>query len=1573
MPPTVNKLFISYVDEDRAWVCGYLLPLLQEFRDGILTHADFPPGSSKIEEIEKAIRDSQYTFIIFSPAYLQNVWGSLMEQMTSYFSTRNGQNGLIPILAKACELPLRISFRVILDFTSETQWPDESKRLLDFLQSTHPDQQDFLPCPYPGMVPFSAEKAEAFFGRDKEIGQVVQAIRQLKFLCILGASGSGKSSLLYAGVLPRLETSSFFGKGYWLVKDMRPGLSPLQRLLQILGSDDPEMDMDSAVGKLLQDNPPAQRLLLLIDQFEEIFGQVPKDEAEIFIRIVQKLRRQDNCCVLITMRAAFYQDLMASALWPVEVAERIELIPPRDAELAAAIERPAARLGVYLEQGLMDMILHDAAKEPGVLPLIQEVMILLWDKRAGRLMTVSSYTSLGKSGLAVAIAMKADATYLSLPPERQRIAKRIFIRLIQFGEGRPDTRRQQPTTALQSLEDDRSDFSYCLLYLVNNRLLTLSGEESDTIVNVDIAHESLIDGWPLLHTWVTERREAEQARRRLQQKAEEWVRLGQGNGGLLDTVELAEAETWLKGSDAKELGFGKEINGLLQKSRTSLAAGEQEKKEARERELANAKKWALRLAFALCIAVVAIIAAYIELQLASSRQLAAQALSPRAHLDDAIKLSIDGIHKSVNKETKSGLLSVLQQSSQMLKFLHGFTNFAWSVKMSPDKKTFATGHSDGTILFWDLQTCRPLTEPLKQHLKSINSIEYSRDGKLLISAGADGKVICWDALQHKMLKTLYDDAKNNVAGISLSPDNQTLAIAGTTTYIYLINIGTGEQIASPLKAHTNTINALAFSPDGKILASGSDDETVILWDMTTRKPIGKPLNQHLGGVFCLAFSPDGTMLASGSGGDVSENLILWDVINHNSIANPLVGHTGGVFDLLFSPGGDTLYSSSTDNKIIAWNMNDLGKLRILTGHKDQINAITLSADGTQLISAAWDNCIIVWDIVQGNFLGKKVMTPPFLVKALKFLPDKKTILSVDADGNLVWKKDTATVGTWCTQTLYPNTFPKALAVSQPLHVAAIGNGDGSVSFWDLQTRRQLGRRVQGNKEKIVALAINKEGTILASGATDGFVVLWDIQQRRVLGPPLKAHRGEINDLCFSPDGKAVAAAYDGSAVIRWDVATQKRLGDALYGDGIVLSVVYSPDGRYLVYGNGYIEGSKIMVYDLQLNQSTQLEIPDDGSQIEKLGFSHDGKILAAGTRDGTVALWSMTPRPVFRFASLIDGARDILSLSFSPNGQELSIGTSMKGIYLWQLSQPAPRQFFKTSSRALDLTFVSDSLLAGVISDSAVTILNIKNQKEEYKLQDSADQYMEYIAISADAQTVVMGSNNKIITSWKNGRPTSFTVGRKVVGISLFSPNNWVAIAEEDSSLHYMDLATGKEVQTATHFPDNITCVNSNNKGNVLAVGLSNGSIDLFDARTFRVIGHSLEGHAKNINCLVFSPDDKYLASGSYDRMIFVWDISTQKALSRPFMAHEGQVLALAFSSDGRMLASGGADKYINLWDIPSRSQYGSAFKTASSIRSLVFAPDGRSLFSSGDDKAVMQWTLDAKDWLKYAEKVSNF
>ena len=415
-----------------------MLPALGLPADRVLTKDQFRPGAPVVEEFERAVRDSRFTAVVFTPAYLADEWSVFGEQLASHAAVADGRNRLVPVLLEPCHLPLHVEFRVRLDYTDAARWDTQSARLRELLDRPEPPPEE-LACPYPGMVPFDAGQARFFHGRDNEVAELLRRLRHQRFVLVVGPSGSGKSSLVLAGLVPELARRQ---PGRWLVRSLRPGAAPLRSLTDALpGSGDRNQeaaalptraDLERAVAELLQREDAAERLLLVVDQLEEVFAQASAPDRSGFLSALLTLHEVDRCTVVATMRADFYPELMTSELWPVDPVERVEVTPLRGAALRRAIEQPALDVGVQLEPDLVERLLADAADEPGALPLVQETMVLLWEERRHRLLTRAAYDTLGvdgRSGLAVALATRADAALAALSPAQRLIARRIFLRL----------------------------------------------------------------------------------------------------------------------------------------------------------------------------------------------------------------------------------------------------------------------------------------------------------------------------------------------------------------------------------------------------------------------------------------------------------------------------------------------------------------------------------------------------------------------------------------------------------------------------------------------------------------------------------------------------------------------------------------------------------------------------------------------------------------------------------------------------------------------------------------------------------------------------------------------------------------------------------------------------------------------------------------------------------------------------------------------------------------------------------------------------------------------------------------
>lgn len=570
----IYDFFVSYAFADSAWVEGYLLDALTAAGLRCWTLSDAPPGTPYLLACEQAVVRSRYTLLVLTPSYLAEVGTQIIETLAHSHGAESRSWPVIPLILQETELPVRLRMLIPLDATEQSGWPHAIGRLCRLIDAPAPAEAAKRPCPYPGMAPFKDSDRPYYFGRSAEIAECLARLRLHPFLALIGSSGSGKSSLLAAGLVPALREAAVAAREALTIWTIRPGTTPI-------ASFDETVRLESA----------GTSQLLIVDQFEEIFS-APRAQALQCMHRLQVLISSKTCSVVIAMRADFYPDLMASPLWSEVRQHRVELTPLDADGLRQAITGPARRLAVQFDQELVERLIVEAADEPGSLPLVQETLVVLWERLDRKFLPLRAYLDLTTVGtgesdirgsvVKLAISRRADAAMAALSQSEQVIAQRIFLRLIQFGEGRANTRRQQLVSELRVHEESVALFEQTLAHLGRHRLLTLSGDETAAERKVDLAHEALIVGWPRLHRWIAELQQGEQERRSLEQRATQWVDAGGTADALLTSAEQDRAEKFLCSRAAQILGYSTRLSELTVASRRHLnALG----RERRSREL----------------------------------------------------------------------------------------------------------------------------------------------------------------------------------------------------------------------------------------------------------------------------------------------------------------------------------------------------------------------------------------------------------------------------------------------------------------------------------------------------------------------------------------------------------------------------------------------------------------------------------------------------------------------------------------------------------------------------------------------------------------------------------------------------------------------------------------------------------------------------------------------------------------------------------------------------------------------------------------------------------------------------
>ncbi|MEP6983960.1 MAG: protein kinase [Chloroflexota bacterium] len=1140
--------------------------------------------------------------------------------------------------------------------------------------------------PYKGLQAFQEADAKDFFGRKTIIERLISKLSQneksSQFLAIVGPSGSGKSSIALAGLIPALKRGALFGSQEWFYLQMTPGSNPLQQLadgLLSIAANTPASLTDlfgSATDTLATIIPkilPADgsELVLLIDQFEELFTLVPTEEIRVhFLQLLVKAVQSPSSRLklIITLRADLYDRPLQYASISELMRDNTEIVLPLSLpEMEEAIVSPAERYGIQFEHGLVSRIISDVNQQPGALPLLQFALTELFENRDGYLLKIEGYETAG--GVLGALARRAEEVYLSLDSFSQAAAHQMFLRLVSLAEGAEDTRRRVTRTELNVIATDKTIVQHVLDEFGKHRLLTFDYEPGTRTPTVEVAHEALIRVWDRLREWLQSSREELRLHRRLSISSNEWLNTSKDKSYLASGARLVQFEALAVSPVIK-----------LTPDESAYLWGSVAARQRAARRLRNIMIGvgiAAIIAFALALfAFDRQRTAEIESQRANneaivsrSRELAITALRPENRLDLALLLSLESLNTANTFEARNSLVTSLEAKPQMTHFLTAHTDTVRALAYSPDGQILASAGKDLSIILWDTQTNRPIGQPLMGHTNWINALAFSPDGHTLVSVSIDGTIRRWDVTAGKPIDAPIDPKTTEQWSVAFNPDGKSFATGDKDGTVTLWDASTGKALGEPLTGQTDIIYALAYSPDGKMLASGSGDGTIRLWDSSTGKLIGNPLEQATS-VFAIAFSPDGNRLASSG---VDETVTLWDPATGEGIDEIATGHTKRVKAIAYSPDGTLLATASDDMKISIWDAQTLKKIDPdLTGYPDQtgvpaIWSIAFNPKDQSLAVASAGNAIMIWDLSAQQPFIQNIISEPSDVLATAFSPNGKIYASSGGskgDDNLIHLWDGATNKEIKT---LPNAvgYVTNLAFSPDSSKLVSASSNNALNIWDIATAKSLNTiNLTGNNRLIIPIAYSPDGKTIASGNANGEVDLWSAETGQEIGLPLRQHTGAIFSLAFSPDGKQLASASADRTVLIWDIATQKTVGVPLTGhDDEVWAVKFSPDGQIIATGSA---DRTVRLWDSSTHLQIGQPLIGHNNLVISLDFIPDGSILISGSQDNKVILWDMAQKlPLGK--PLVGHSNLINSVSVSPDGLSFISGGSDSQLIRWDI------------------------------------------------------------------------------------------------------------------------------------------------------------------------------------------------------------------------------------------------------------------------------------------------------------------
>lgn len=1155
------------------------------------------------------------------------------------------------------------------------------------------DQQ----CPYLGLDAFRESNHAIYFGRQRLMHEIVERFQHNRLLIITGPSGSGKSSLLRAGVVPVLKAGALPTSQSWhYYPPVVPGSDPLLSLVRLFQPNDiyPSGWIDEQVQRLLQDRSHLLKLVradapgstvMLIDQFEEIFTlcnneQVRAAFAENLLVLTQSTEPQHR--VLLTIRSDFESYLMRLPAFPrLPEQSQIRITPLNASELREAIEKPAELAGLKFEEGVVDALLRDLLGEPAALPLLQFTLLKLWENRQRNRVPWEAYRRLG--GGRLALARSANELYERLIPEEQLTAKRILLRLVQAGEGVEVTGKRIRRDTLYHAGEARDRIDRVLEKLVRARLVRISEAEHVADAQLEIAHEALVRNWPRLVEWLQEEHERITLRQRLESRAAEWVRLGRGQGGLLDEIALIEAEHWLTGPDANDLGYTEDVATFVQASRAALEQARSEKEDALQRELVQLQVLASEqqrraeaerpratirqranhiLGVLLVVVLVATgIVAVQQRQLqAANQNLAIAVAEKEAQHTAAEAAASEAQHQRTVAEAAAAeaqherqLALSRQLAAQALTHLD-YLDLALLLSVEASRIVDA-GEARNSLLA-TLQSNPRLLTFFHGHTGSVLSVAVSPDGKLLATTGADQTIRLWDLVTGKPVGQPLTGHTNAITGVAFSPDGTSLVSASLDGSLLRWDLAhPGEHLR--LTAGTpGPIHAIAVSPDRHTIATGNEARQVILWDLSTPSPVASVFQSQTSAVLSLAFSPDGKMLASGSR---AGTILLWNTVTRQQSVPPFVKHTGSVDSLAFSPDGKLLASGGADGNVILWDRATAKPLfepnRMHTG---EVHSVAFSPSGNVLASASADRSILLWDVATGKSMGQPLTGHIGGIYSLAFVDEQRLVSGSEDKRAILWNiAATQRLG----QVYADHTAEvRNVAFSPDGTLLASGSADGSIILRDIATAKIVQRFTTGYTGEFVGLSFDPGGNLLATcNGISGDIDLWDVATGQRIGQPLKGHTAGVISVAFSPDGKLLASGSADQHVLIWDVAKRTPTHALLRGhSGTVFSVAFSPDGKLLASGSA---DGRIILWDVSTGQPVLPPLTGHANGIYSVAFSPDGTLLASGSADSRIILWdTRSGKPVGQ--PLMGHTSPVRSVAFSADGKTLASGSADRSV-----------------------------------------------------------------------------------------------------------------------------------------------------------------------------------------------------------------------------------------------------------------------------------------------------------------------
>jgi WD40 repeat protein len=1297
-------------------------------------------------------------------------------------------------------------------------------------------------CPYRGLLVFREEDALFFYGRDSFTKTLVDATQRGEVVSVIGASGSGKSSIVFAGLVPALRQ-----QGAWEIVAFRPGQRPFQAIatawVMLRASDQAQPEQlqsvlqlaeawrtdEAALYTAIEDavwESPGTKVLLIVDQFEELYTQCQDvQERQAFIDGLLKVVELPNVALVLTLRTDFLgQALAYSPLADVLQRGNRMLGAMSRAELQAAIAQPAALLGVTLEEGLTDRMIEAVSRSEGNLPLLEFALQELWEKRQGTQLIHAAYDEIG--GLERAVARHMEQAYGGLSESEKERARRIFLQLIRPGEGSVDTRR---VATHAEIGDENWEL---VTRLASERLVVTGQDEIAKTETVELVHEALIYEWQRLGNWIDENRDFRLWQERLRAAVQQWETSERDAGALLRGKPLIDAEDWL-------LKRPEELTAEKEFITASVRLRDQETEKLSRQRRRTVIGLTSGLAGALGLAAIAGVGWWLATNAATNERiktltLESQSLFTLAKGDsrypiDSLssspedrgtdqeedQLFQDSIIKAVEAgqelkhavgvkpEIRFQVLGMLQRIvntrerpkpfflSECESRKRGFVSFA----STSDRQTIACVNYDGTVRLWDGSTGKKVNI-FRGDSEWVDGVAFSPEGKIIASGSADGTVNLWAQTTGKKTRALKGHL-SQVRSIVFSPNGQILAVANYDNTIDFWNLLTGEKLRT-LNTHIDNfpIKTLQFSPNGKFFASLIGDQTLKLWDLSTGKELKtiRSLDSSIPRIN-FSFSSDSQTITYSDGNSPRDARVrLWSISGKRELRNiPVFGKP------FFSPNRRIIavidaeedepdvrkwdYTSSKGS-VSLWDAFTGKKLKTFNDFSyGELSDIGFSSDGQWIAIEEYDN-------KGGSNLGPVVGS-------------KSQITLIREDGSK--RKAIKQLGEIFDIAFSPNG--KKLAIS------SLGGKEGWYiisKLWNPATGKELKTLIDepikfdpGGLSVGLGVLFSPDGRMIAAVNSSGIIKFFDSRTGKERNSPNISPSKDLKPI-ISKDGTAIITPKTDGSLVAKDRSTGEEVRMNRYDSTLVNTAHISDDNQIITTVDWR---GKLQQRELKTGRALKTINLSFDRYASSLKFSPDGRRVAGAMSNYVVKVWDVaTGKEIATLKEYIK-VKDELNdwrrneVFFKSNGQVVALlREDSKDPYenggeleLWEVSTRKPIQLSKemdTGVTSISFSPTSDDL-AILKSDNIVRLWNLSSRQLKKTIKPVLAE-VRSIQFENDGKLIfAKGSNElKVLNASKNQEIASFKLPTfaSLSSYFNFSADGKKLILRDDFTFAFLDL-----------------------------------------------------------------------------------------------------------------------------------------------------------------------------------------